>query len=220
MSGCFSINDTEYIKSCPDELVKAGWELWRNFYYIRGRRSFPAAARWEEFQKVIQFARKACFEQCDVKDGKIKLYKVVYWTDPMGPVIGKHDENMFYSIYDSRFIYEVGETQTVNLDPVVFTECSSGIHCYRTMNEAFDHLVKYANWLRLMSTIIELEANINDVLVPLTHFIPLAGKEPVCVKTPQDYYMWKLRASKVKTIREVTVDEVYKCVAIGRYHCI
>lgn len=108
---------------------------------------------------------------------KVILYKAVHKT-------GK----TYYSDYNRTFYYNIGEEKTENCDLSSFNHCSFGMNM-ATLSYSF----KFGwDWKDL--AILEVEANIEDIVVP-------------------EFSEGNLRTSKLKVLREVPLEE---CGTLGQ----
>ena len=113
--------------------------------------------------------------QIEKETQKIKLYKAVRKY--------RNSENHFYSNYDSKFEYTIGEISEVNdFDDDTKISCGRGIHL-----SYLEYALRFGReWDNL--AIIEVECDLDDIVVPQ----PCEGK---------------VRAKKCKVLREVPIEE-------------
>ena len=125
----------------------------------------------------IVYMPKTIHEFMDFYDIKHTKTKATFYK-----AVRKDCDGRLLSDYDSDFEYKVGETKTENCDTDINADCSFGIHISH-----LDWALKFgSDWHNL--AIIECEVKISDIVVP---------------KNTDG----KVRASKVKVIREVPLEE-------------
>ena len=96
--------------------------------------------------------------------------------------VRKHKNNTYHADYKKDFIYEIGETKIEICDTDIEKDCSYGINI-SNLNWALDF---GHNWKDL--AILEVETKISDIVMPIN----TDGK---------------VRTSKVKVLREVSLEE-------------
>jgi hypothetical protein len=133
------------------------------------------------------------------------FYKAVFLKD-----------GLYYSVHDSAFHYEIGETKETYCDSDIRNLCSNGIHI---TNVRYANLFGY-NALSTLSSpfrwppvidfpsvaILQLQVDFDDIVVPVQSRCYARRKNNDTVDMP------KVRASKVKVIKQLTKDEILRLV--------
>ena len=124
----------------------------------------------------IVYMPKSIVEFCDFYGIKHTKTKAIFYK-----AVRKY-KDIYYSDYDSDFIYEVGKTKSEKCDDNKSKHCGQGIH------------IAHLNWVLNYGTdwhnqaILEVETKLSDIVLP-------------------DDTDGKVRTSQVKVLREVPLEE-------------